>query len=160
MVTSDETAGPLMAGETERWRAYPAWSQFTWLYFLSLITGLRGWIFLQFGVVGGEVWLAGAAILLVVAAVLRHWAQYRLTSQRVIVKNWYTGREIHTMAISDIREVAIMQGPLAQFLGIGTVVLHAVSGDRLLSLRGVSEPEVLKTRIEALLPRGHSALSH
>ena len=158
MVRSDDMAGQLLAGETERWSAYPSWRQFTWLYFFSLMSGLRGWLFLRFGVSGGEVWVAGAAILLVCAAILRHWAQYSLTSQRVIVKNGYTGREIHAMAINDIREVTIKQGPIAQFMGIGTLVIHSMRGDRLLSLRGISDPEVTKTRIEALMPKGHSVL--
>jgi hypothetical protein len=142
----------MLAGETERWTAYPSWRQFTWLYFLSLVAGLRGWLFLRFGMSGGEVWVAGAAILLVCAAILRHWAQYSLTAHRVIVRNWYTGREIHAMAISDIREVRIAEGSLAQFMGIGTLVLHNMSGERLLSLRGISDPGVIKTRIEALMP--------
>lgn len=158
MVGSDDMAGQLLAGETERWRSYPSWSQFTWLYFLSLLAGLRGWLFLRFGVSGGEMWLVGSGILLIVAAILRYWAQYRVTSQRVIVRNWYTGREIHTMAIRDIREITITEGLLAQLLGIGTLVLHPISGDRLLPLSGVRDPEVLKTRIEALMPKGHSAL--
>lgn len=152
-------AGQLLAGERERWSAYPSWRQFTWLYFLSLVSGLRGWLFLRFGVSGGEVWVAGAAILLVCVAILRHWAQYSLTSHRVIVRNGYTGREIHAMTISDIREVTITQGHIAQFMGIGILVLHSMSGDRLLSLRGISDPEVIKTRIEALMPKGHSVLT-
>ena len=134
MVRSDEMAGQLQARETERWSAYPSWRQFTWLYFLSLMAGLRGWLFLRFEVIGGEMWIAGAAILLVLAAILRHWAQYSLTSHRVIVRSGYTGREIHAMAISDIREVTITPGRIAQFLGIGTLVLHSMNGDRLLSL--------------------------
>lgn len=152
MVKSDEMAGQLPAGETVRWTAYPSWRQFTWLYSLSLMAGLRGWLVLRFGVSGGEAWLVGAAGLLVCVAVLRHWAQYSLTSHRVIVRNGYTGREIHALAISDIREVTISQGPLAQFMGIGTLVIHSKSGDRLLSLRGISDPEVIKARIEALRP--------
>src|SRR3990167_4192382 len=112
MIRSDDMAGQLMAGETERWRAHPSWRQFTWLYFLSLMAGLRGLAFLHFEVAGGEVWIVGASILLVLAAILRHWAQYSLTSQRVIVRNWYTGREIQAMAINDIREVAVKQGPI------------------------------------------------
>ena len=97
-------------------------------------------------------WVAGAVIILVCAAILRYWAQYSLTSHRVIVRNGNTGREIHAMAISGIREVTIAEGPLAQFMGIGTLVLHNMSGDRLLSLRGISDPGVIKTRIEALMP--------
>jgi membrane protein YdbS with pleckstrin-like domain len=130
-----------------------------WLYFLSLMSGLRGGLYLWVGVMGWEVWVAGAVILLACAATLRHWAQYRLTSQRVIMRNGYTGREIQAMAISDIREVTITQGPLAQLMGIGTLVLHSMSTDRLLSLRGISDPEVLKTRIAALRPKGNSVLT-
>ena len=152
MVKSDDMAGQLLAGETVRWSAYPSWCQFTWLYFLSLMADLRGWLVLRFGVSGGEVWVAGAAILLVCVAILRYWAHYSLPSHRVIVRNGYTGREIHAMAFSDIREVTIAQGPLAQFMGIGTLVLHSMSGDRLLSLRGISDSGVIKTRIEALMP--------
>ena len=104
-------------------------------------------------------WIGGAAILLVCVVILRRWAKYILTSHRVIVKNGYTGREIHAMAINDIREVTIKQGPIAQFMDIGTLVLHSLSGDRLLTLRGVSDPKVIKTRIEALIPKGHSVLT-
>ena len=152
MDKSDEMAGQPVAGETVRWTAYPSWRQFTWLYFLSLMVGLRGWLVLRFGVSGGEVWVVGAAILLVCAAILRYWARYSLTSHRVVVRNGYTGREIQAIAISEIREVTIAQGPLARFMGIGTLVLHNMSGERFLSLRGISDPEVIKTRIEALMP--------
>jgi hypothetical protein len=45
-------------------------------------------------------------------------------------------------------------------MGIGTLVLFSMRGERLLSLRGIIDPEVIKSRIEALLPRGHSVLIH
>lgn len=56
MVRSDDMADSWSAGETVRWSAYPSWRQFTWLYFLSLMAGLRGWLFLRFEVAGGEMW--------------------------------------------------------------------------------------------------------
>ena len=160
MVRSEDMAKQLLAGETERWSAYPSWKQFTWLYFLSLMSGLRGGLLLWFEMSGGEMWIGGAAVLLVCVAILRYWAQYSLTSHRVIVRNGYTGRKIHAVAISDIREVTITQGFIAQFMGIGTLVFHSTSGDQLLSLRGISDPEILKTRIEALLPNGYSVRTH
>jgi len=44
-------------------------------------------------------------------------------------------------------------------MGIGTLVPHNMSGDRLLSIRGISDPGVIKTRIEALMPKGNSVLT-
>ena len=66
------------------------------------------------------------------------------------MKNGYTGRDLQVLALDDIADVTVNQGPIAQFLDIGTVVIKSASGDRVLSLRGVREPEVIKTRIDAL----------
>ena len=81
---------------------------------------------------------------------LCRWAQYLITSRRVIVKNGYSGRDIQALSLNDIADVIITQGPIAQFFDIGTVVIKSASGDQVLSLRGVREPEVIKTRIDAL----------
>lgn len=138
------------ADETVRWRAYPSWAHFTWLYCVSLMAGVRGLLALRSGAGGWAVWLGGATALLVCVAALHRWAQYSFTSNRVIVSNGYTGREIQTLSFDDLSEIEILQGPIAQFFKIGTVVLRSVDGDRVLSLRGVRDPEVIKTRIEAL----------
>ena len=105
---------------------------------------------LWWGMSGWEVWLGGATALLLCVVLLRRWAQYCVTSRRVIVKNGYTGQDIQALALDDIAEVTVFQGPIAQFFDIGTVVIKSASGDRVLSLRGVREPEVIKTRIDAL----------
>lgn len=136
--------------EVLRWEAYPSWAQFTWLYFFSLMAGLRGGLFLWLGASGGKAWLGGAAILLVCAAFLRRWAKYLLTSCRIIVQNGYTGCEIQAVPINDIREVTIKQGPLARVMGIGTVVIRSAEGDREVALQGIRDPEVLQRRIQAL----------
>ena len=46
--------------------------------------------------------------------------------------------------------MTVNQGPISQFFDIGTVVIKSASGDQVLMLRGVREPEVIKTRIDAL----------
>ena len=140
----------MQTDETVRWSAYPSWTHFTWLYCFSLMAGGRSLLALRWGMSGWEVWLGGATALLLCAVVLRRWAQYRVTSRRVIVKNGYTGRDLQVLALDDIADVTVNQGPIAQFLDIGTVVIKSASGDRVLSLRGVREPEVIKTRIDAL----------
>jgi len=145
-------AEPAQVDEVVQWQTYPSWRLFTWLYFFSLVTALRGGLFLWFGVSGGEAWLSGAGMLLVCAALLRRWEKCILTSCRVIVRNGYTGREIQAITLDDIREVTIKQGPIARVLRIGTVVIQSSRGDRLMTLRGINDPEIIKSRIQALRP--------
>jgi hypothetical protein len=141
------------AGEVVRWRAYPSWNQFAWLYFFSLGAALRGMLGLRDDLAVGGVWLAGAALLVSCAALLHHWAQFVLTSRRVLVQNGYTGRAIEAMELDQLEHVTVAQGPFARFLGIGTVVLRSRNGESVMLLRGVRDPEAVKTRIEALKPR-------
>jgi membrane protein YdbS with pleckstrin-like domain len=139
---------------TERslWQAYPAWGQFSWLYFFSLWTALRGAIFVRAGISGWEIWMLGAVLLLGVAVILRYWAQYSLTSQQVIIRNGYSGKTIRCASYDVIYAVEVMQGPLARFLGIGTVVIHCHDPNRTLRFRGVKDPEIVETKLRALLP--------
>jgi membrane protein YdbS with pleckstrin-like domain len=116
----------------------------------SAMAGIRGLLILQSGTSGGEVWLGGAALLLACVIALRRWAQYFLTSRRVIVKNGYTGFEIQALPLDQIAGILIEQGPVARILNIGTVVLRTYTGDESITLRGVSEPEILRTRVDAL----------
>lgn len=144
--------------ESERpvvWEAFPSWAQFSWLYFLSALSALRAALFHRFGVGGWEMWMIGAGILLACTALLRHWGHYELTRDQIRVRNGYTGREIQSILLSDIRDVTVLQGFVAQFFGIGTLVIHSRTADRMLSLRGVCDPEEVKIRIEALARKRH-----
>ena len=94
--------------------------------------------------------MIGAGILIACAVVLRHWVHYELTRDRIMVRNGYTGRVTQYILLSDIREVIVRQGFVAQFFGIGTLVIHLRTSDRMLSLRGVCDPEGVKIRIQAL----------
>ncbi|MBI3355701.1 MAG: PH domain-containing protein [Nitrospirae bacterium] len=142
------------------WEAFPSWAHFSWLYLLSAISGLRGALFFRFGVGGWEMWMGGAGMLIVCAAILRRWAHYEFTRDQIMVRNSYTGREIHSIPLSNVGDVEVQQGRVADFFGIGTVLVHARSGDRLLSLRGVSDPEAVKMRIEALAWKHNRAVNH
>lgn len=132
------------------WEAFPSWAQFSWLYFLSAISALRGALFFRFGVGGWEMWMIGAGILLACAAVLRRWAHYELTRDQIIVRNGYTGHVIQSILLSDVREMRIRQGFVARYFGIGTLVIQSRTSDRILSLRGVRDPEGVKIRVDAL----------
>lgn len=136
--------------EPVRWCAYPSWAHFAWLYAFSLMASGRALLAWRQGTGGWSIWMGGAVALLLCVAVLRRWARYGFTSNRVIVSNGYTGRDIQTLSLEDLSEITVIQGPLARFLGIGTVVLRSVDRDHVIHLRGVREPEVIKTRLEAL----------
>jgi hypothetical protein len=138
-------------GETVRWSAYPSWRHFIWLYCFSAMAGLRGLLALGWGGSGGAaaVWMGGAAGLLACAGGLRFWGKYVLTSRRVVVENGYTGRPTQAIALEQIDEIVVSQGPIAQFFDIGTVAVCSVDGGRVV-LSGVRSPGVIRTRIEAL----------
>jgi membrane protein YdbS with pleckstrin-like domain len=131
------------------WETFPSWAQFAWLYLLGAVSALRGALFFRFGVDGWEMWVIGTGILLVCAVILRRWAHYELHRERVIVRNGYTGREIHSVPLTDVRAVTVQQGVIADFFGIGTLTLSSSSTDRLVSLRGIRDPEEVKIRILA-----------
>ena len=135
------------------WTAYPSWWQFSWLYFFSLMTGLRSLLLYVFAIPGWESWLLGTVLLFTVPVFLRRWAVYSITSRRLLVRNGYTRREIVAMPLERVGEVSIQQGPIARLTGIGTVVVRDASGLETLRFRGIAEPEVIKTRMLALKPR-------
>lgn len=142
------------------WEAFPSWAQFSWLYLLSAVSALRGALFFRFEMGGWEMWMLGTAILLACAAILRHWAHYEIRRDQITVQNGYTRREIQSLPMSEVERVTVQQGVVADFFGIGTVLVHARSSDRLLSLRGVRDPEDLKIRIEALAWKHKRAANH
>ncbi len=138
--------------EKVTWQAYPSWNQFAWLFMVSLAAGSRGLQLFRLGLDGWGTWLGGAAALLVCAAGLRRWALYLLTSTHVVIRNGYTGTDIQTIALADIREITLSQGPIARFLNIGTLMIHPKNESRPLLLQGVNDPEAIKTQLEAHRP--------
>lgn len=131
------------------WRTYPSWNQFAWLYVFSLVAGSHGLNILWQGAEGWKAWLAGAATLVACAAGLRRWAEYLLTSTRALIRNGYTGRDIQTVTLDDIADITLVQGPVARFFNIGTLVIRLKSGHQPLLWQGVDDPEIVKTRLEA-----------
>lgn len=150
--------GPVKIDERTIWTACPSWRQFIWLYFFSLMTGLRSLLFYAFVIPGWESWLGGTVVLLAIPVLLRRWAIYSITSLRLILRNGYTGREIAAMPLERVGEVNIKQGPIARVLGIGTVVVRDVSGAEVFRFRGIAEPDVIRNRIMALKPRVETQL--
>jgi len=124
------------------------------------MAALRALLFLRFGLEGWQTWLLGAGLLLLAAAAVRRWVENVVTSKRVLLRSGYTGREIQSISLENVADVAIKQGPIARFFEIGTIVVRSVSGEKTVSLRGVRDPEIVKRRIEALSPAPPNGLAY
>jgi hypothetical protein len=147
MITTAEAEEPVL------WQTYVSWNQFAWLYLVSLFTALRGALLWQASIPGWEMWVIGAVALVVVTLVLRYWVRYVATSQRLLIKNAFTGREIQAMAIENISEVTIKQGLIAWLLGIGTIVFESTRDDEVMQFRGVRDPESILQQIQTVRRR-------
>jgi len=147
MITTTQPEEPVL------WQTYVSWNQFAWLYLVSLFTALRGALLWQAAIPGGEMWVLGAVVLVIVALVLRYWVRYVATAQRVLIKNTFTGHEIQAMAIENISEVTIKQGLIAWLLGIGTIVFKSTRSDEVVRFRGVRDPESTLQHIQTVRRR-------
>ena len=134
------------------WETYPSWRQFGWLYLFALWTGMRGLLLIRLEVEGWELWMGGVVILLGLVVALRHWAKYIVTTQRVVLRNGYSGKDMDSIPLDTIKSVEIHRGPIAAFLGIGTVAVQEKETDRSLRFRGVSDPAVPVEKLNALRP--------
>ena len=144
MIESDEAKEPVL------WQAYVSWNQFAWLYAVSFIAVLRGALLWQAALPGSGLWMMGAVALMTVAVALRYWVRYVATTQRVLITNAFTGREIQAMAIENISETTIKQGLLARLLGIGTIAFTSAGGDEVMEFRGVRDPESTLQHIQTV----------
>lgn len=122
---------------------------------LSALTALRGALLFRFDVDGWQLWIVGAGLLIACAVILRRWAHYELTRDELTVRNGYTGREIQSIPLQDVSDITVQQGIVAEFFGIGTLVIRSCTTDRLLFLRGVVDPETMRLRIQASAWRSH-----
>lgn len=138
------------------WEGSAARSQFIWLYLIVGIMMLRVALLVRSSLSGWSGWLVGAATLLGTAAALRRWGRYVVTSRRIVLRNGWTGRDIQSIAYREVREISIKQGPLANLMGIGTVVIQSRQDDVVIQFRGVFDPEDVTQRIQAALA-GRSA---
>ena len=138
------------------WEGGAAWSQFIWLYLIVGIMMLRVTLLVRSSLSGWSGWLVGAVTLLGTAAALRRWGRYVVTSRRIVLRNGWTGRDIQSIAYRELREISIKQGPLADLMGIGTVVIQSRQDDVAIQFRGVFDPEDVTQRIQAALA-GRSA---
>ncbi len=147
MITTAEAKEPVL------WQAYVSWNQFAWLYLVGLFTALRAALLWQAALPGWAAWGLGAGFLMALAAALRYWVRYEATSQRLLIKNAITGREIESTALEQVGDIAIEQGLIARALGIGTIVFLSSNGEGLIEFRGVSDPEATLQHLQTVRRR-------
>lgn len=142
--------------ETILWEGYAAWSQFIWLYMVVAMMMVRVILLVRSATPGWGGWMAGAMTLLGTAATLRRWGRYVVTSRRIVLRNGWTGRDIQSIEHRELHEVSIKQAPLADLMGIGTVVIQPRGDGAAIQFRGVLDPADVKDRIHAALVRQQS----
>jgi membrane protein YdbS with pleckstrin-like domain len=149
---------PRYGREVTRWSGQPAWSQYVFLWFITMVFGVRAGLSVwwgQWGVVAIHV--AGMVGFVALALFFRRTTRYTLTQEAIYRSTGIFGRTENRLPLSEVESVSVGLSRLDQLLGIGTVLLHREDGisER---LAGLKEPEVIQRKIEALLksPRASS----
>jgi hypothetical protein len=153
VIGASETAMSSHDREKVLWQTYTSWNQFAWLYLVGLIAAFRGALLWSSDLSGWEMWIIGAVALIALSGFLRYWVRYTVTSHRVVVTNAFTGREIQAMALVEIGDATVEQELAASLLGIGTLVIRSSSGDQVIRLRGIHDPDSAVKHLETVRRR-------
>jgi membrane protein YdbS with pleckstrin-like domain len=137
--------------EVTRWSGQPAWSEYVFLWFITVVFGVRAGLSVwwgQWGVVA--IHLAGMAVFVGLAAFFRRTTRYTITEEAIYRTIGLFGQREARLPMSEVKAVSVGQSGLDQVLGIGTVLLHREDGtyERLAGLR---DPEVIRRKLEPLL---------
>jgi membrane protein YdbS with pleckstrin-like domain len=145
-------------GEVIRWSGRPAWSEYVFLWFITVVFGVRTGLSVwwgQWGIVAIHV--AGMAVFVGLAVFFRCTTRYTVTPDAIYRTVGLLGQREDRLPMSEVESVSVRQSGLDRLLGIGTVALHRADGTYA-RLAGLRDPEVIQRKIEPLLrsPRGHS----
>lgn len=143
--------GAAYGKETIRWSGQPAWSEYVFLWFITTVFGVRVGLSVwwgQWGVVA--IHLVGTALFVGLAVFFRRTTRYTLTEEAIYRTIGFLGRREDRLPMSEVESVSVRLSRLDHLLGIGTVVVQGTDGTSR-RLAGVSDPEVVRRKIEALL---------
>jgi membrane protein YdbS with pleckstrin-like domain len=136
---------------TIKWTGHPAWSEYVFLWFVTVVFGVRTGLSIWFGQWGTAMILATGLVMSGALAVFfRHTTRYTVTADAVYKTTGLFGESESSIPIAGIESVSVRQSPLDRFFGIGTIVLHLSEG-KLERLAGLKDPDVVRRKIEALL---------
>jgi membrane protein YdbS with pleckstrin-like domain len=136
------------------WEGRPAWSEYIFLWFFALVSAIRALLifFLPMGDPGsGVIYALGVGLFIGLALFFQRTNRYVITRAAVHRAAGFLGRGEKIIPLKKIAAATVEQGPLDRLFGIGNVVLRFKEGERNETMRGVRDPEVVCTKIEALL---------
>jgi membrane protein YdbS with pleckstrin-like domain len=139
------------AHEVTRWSGQPAWSEYVFLWFFTLVVGVRASFSVWLGQWGtAAIYGAGIAVFVGIAVFFRRTTRYTLTQEAIYRTTGLFGRSEDRLPLAEVESVSVRQRPLDRLFGIGTVEVRCANGkDERLS--GLKDPEVICRKIEALL---------
>jgi uncharacterized membrane protein YdbT with pleckstrin-like domain len=131
--------------ENTIWTGHPEWAGFvvplalfSFLFLISLIVVFTGEL-IPFAVSGS---------LLAIVAVYRISFEFMVTDRRIIVKRSILSFSSNEIEIKDIREIAVIQGPIQRLFKIGHIQFTTAAGiAKSVSLVYIKNPELLKEKI-------------
>jgi membrane protein YdbS with pleckstrin-like domain len=134
---------PRYGHEVTRWSGQPAWSQYVFLWFITVVFGVRAGLSVwwgQWGIVAIHV--AGMAVFVGLAVFFRRTTRYTLTQEAIYRSAGIFGRTDDRLPLSEVESAGVGRSRLDQLLGIGTVLLYREDGtsERLAGLRDPDPP--------------------
>lgn len=137
--------------EIIRWSGRPAWSEYVFLWFITVVFGVRAVLSVwwgQWGVVA--IHLAGMAVFVGLAVFFRRTTRYTVTQEAIYRTTGILGQRQDRLPMSEVESVSVRQSGLDRLLGIGTLALHREDGTYV-RLAGLRDPEVIQRKLEPLL---------
>jgi membrane protein YdbS with pleckstrin-like domain len=152
---------PRHGREVTRWSGQPAWSEYVFLWFITVVFGVRAGLSIwwgQWGIVA--IHLVGMAVFVGLAVFFRRTTRYTVTQEAIYRTTGILGQREDRLPMSEVESVSVRQSGLDRLLGIGTLALHREDGTYV-RLAGLRDPEVIQRKVEPLLrnakPRGIGA---
>ena len=143
--------------EVTRWTGQPAWREYVFLWFITVVFGVRAGLSVwwgQWGIVA--IHLAGMALFVGLAVFFRRTTRYTMTPDAIYRTIGLFGQREDRLPMSEVESISVRQSGLDRLLGIGTVALHRDDGTYV-RLAGLRDPEVICRKLEPLLrPARHS----
>lgn len=137
--------------EVVRWTGRPSWSEYAFLWFITLVFGVRAGLSVWWGQWGSvAIHVAGMVLFVGLAVFFRGTTRYALTPDAIYRTAGLLGNQEVRLPLDGVESVSLRRSRLDQLLGIGTVLLHRNNGTSE-RLAGVKDPEVIQRKIEALL---------